>query len=359
MALRPSTGLRQHGLRMSAPAVARLSSPGEIVAVLPSLCGFRPDESLVLLSLRGARKRLGLTVRVDLPSEPDDVAVAELCLDRMAADGADAVVVVVFSQRGPRPGLVAAVSTACATRCLDVLEALHVDGEVWTSYTCTGACCPPTGSPVPVAPPVLDLVRAEQAASGRSLLTSREELVRSVAPPTLLAAARAGQRLDEAQRAERRCRRERGAAAARSRTLEQAERLLDRVAEGGAVTPEEAAALTVGLADVAARDDLATRLLTRSDELLSLLLQVAREVTPPHDAPVCALLAWTAYGRGDGALANVALDRALAGSPDDSLALLLRQCLDAGVPPDELRWLAGATGRALRGRRVARARRPR
>jgi hypothetical protein len=52
---------------MSAPAVARLSGPGEILAVLPSLCGFTPHESLVLLSLRGPRRRLGLTARVDLP----------------------------------------------------------------------------------------------------------------------------------------------------------------------------------------------------------------------------------------------------------------------------------------------------
>src|SRR3712207_3632926 len=58
-----------HLHHMSAAAVARLSSPGEILAVLPSLCGFRPQESLVLMSLRGQRQRLGLTARVDLPDE--------------------------------------------------------------------------------------------------------------------------------------------------------------------------------------------------------------------------------------------------------------------------------------------------
>jgi hypothetical protein len=77
----------------------------------------------------------------------------------------------------------------------------------------------------------------------------------------------------------------------------------------------------------------------------------------PDDAPVCTLLAWTAYARGEGALANVALDRALAGRPDYSLALLLRAALDGGVHPDEVRSLARGTEQVLRsrpGRRRAR-----
>ena len=69
-------------------------------------------------------------------------------------------------------------------------------------------------------------------------------------------------------------------------------------------------------ADVQARDAVATLILTREDELLSLLVQVARRVVPPDDAPVCTLVAWTAYARGEGALANVALDRALAATAE-------------------------------------------
>jgi uncharacterized protein DUF4192 len=41
-------------------------------------------------------------------------------------------------------------------------------------------------------------------------------------------------------------------------------------------------------------------------------------------------VAWQA---GDGALANVALDRALADEPGYSMALLLRQVITAGAPP--------------------------
>ena len=46
-----------------------------------------------------------------------------------------------------------------------------------------------------------------------------------------------------------------------------------------------------------------------------------------------ALLAFVAWQSGDGALANVALDRALADDPRYSMALLLRQVITAGAPP--------------------------
>ena len=335
---------------MSAPAVARLSGPGEIVAVLPSLCGFPPQESLVLLSLRGPRRRLGLTARVDLPGPSGERGLAALCADRMAGDGASVVVVTVLSERGRRDGLVAAVRDSLADRGVGVLEALHVAGDRWTSYTCSAACCPAEGTPVPAAPPVLGLVQAEQVATGRVVLPSRDDLGQSHAPPSLLAAAAAEQRLEQAAQAWLRSRAEHGVVAARRSTLEHAQALLDRVAAGAPVGAADAAVLTVGLADLQARDGVATLILTREQELLSLLLQVARQVGPPDDAPVCTLLAWTAYARGDGALANVALDRALAGCPDYSLALLLRSCLDGGVHPDEIRSLARSAERVLRSR---------
>jgi hypothetical protein len=50
-------------------------------------------------------------------------------------------------------------------------------------------------------------------------------------------------------------------------------------------------------------------------------------------AAPASLLAFVAWQAGDGALANVALDRALADNPRYSMALLLREALDAGAPP--------------------------
>ena len=112
--------------------------------------------------------------------------------------------------------------------------------------------------------------------------------------------------------------------------------------------PEQGAALAVSLHDVLVRDEVATWALKRSDALLSLLEQVMRQTVPPYDAPVCTLLAWVAFARGDGSRVNVALDRALDTDPDYSMALLLRTALDGGVTPREVRRLLKDTQRALR-----------
>jgi Domain of unknown function (DUF4192) len=47
--------------------------------------------------------------------------------------------------------------------------------------------------------------------------------------------------------------------------------------------------------------------------------------------------AFCAWQSGNGALGNVALDRALADNPRYSMALLLRDALDSGVPPSMAR----------------------
>jgi hypothetical protein len=60
---------------------------------------------------------------------------------------------------------------------------------------------------------------------------------------------------------------------------------------------------------------------------------VVRRVQPGYLAAPAYLLAVTAWQDGDGALASIALDRALADTPGYSMAVLLRDALDAGAPP--------------------------
>lgn len=323
--------------------VARLSSPGAIVATLPSLCGFPPEDSLVVLSLRGERRRVGLTARLDLPPPSQETAAAEMLAERMRLDGArEAVVVVLSPQR--RPSLVEAVGDALATRAIDVHEALHVADGRWWSYECSSSCCPAEGTPVPPPP---TLVEAQRALTGKAVLASRAELVASLAGPTFLAAEQAGQTLDDA--AERWVAHwaadPEGACVA---AVQRTRRLLDAVGPGAPVDLAEAAALTIALHDHRVRDEIATWALRRSDALLSLLEQTARQVVPPFDAPVCTLLAWVAYARGDGSRVNVALDRALGTDPEYPLANLLLTALEGGVAPREVRQLLKSTKRMLR-----------
>ena len=332
-------------------SVARFTSPGEIAALVPLLVGFVPSESLVVVSLRGERKRVGLTVRIDLPDPEYDALLAEQIAARLEKDGAIAAVVVVYTQApdadGSRAGraVVDAVAAACPVA---VTEALLVRDGRWWSYFCEQeVCCPSAGTPLDEAPtPALQLVAAQSVAGGRAVLPSREELVRSVAAPELLAAVAARQRLDRLadQVAD---------GQGELWTASDARTLLDAVAEGASVDADAAAALAIAVHHKLLRDEVATWALDRQDELLALLLQVARQVVPPYDAPICTLVAWVAYAGGDGGLANVALDRALASDPAYSMAHLLRTALDGQVAPKEIRSLLRGTRRTL-----SRARRP-
>jgi hypothetical protein len=70
---------------------------------------------------------------------------------------------------------------------------------------------------------------------------------------------------------------------------------------------------------------------------LRLWTDVVRRATPAYLPAPASLLAFTAWQCGEGALANIAVDRALAADPGYSLARLLRDVMDAGVPPSAAR----------------------
>jgi hypothetical protein len=72
--------------------------------------------------------------------------------------------------------------------------------------------------------------------------------------------------------------------------------------------------------------------------------ECTRRAPAPLDAAPATLLAVSAWLRGDGAMANVALARALAGDPGYRFAELLSQALSACVGPRELRRLIVAGG---------------
>jgi len=108
---------------------------------------------------------------------------------------------------------------------------------------------------------------------------------------------------------------------------------------------DEVAALLVALADVPTRDLAAGWVRTdhgqRSAEaagagdpaVQQLWAELTRRAPRPYDAAPASLLAHAAWLSGHGALARVAVDRALRSDPTYRLALLLQRLLDRGVGP--------------------------
>jgi hypothetical protein len=75
----------------------------------------------------------------------------------------------------------------------------------------------------------------------------------------------------------------------------------------------------------------------RAPEAQRLWTILTRATPPPWRAEPACLLAVTAYVRGNGALAGMAVDIALDADPDHGTANLLNQALQLGMPPKQLR----------------------
>ena len=112
-----------------------------------------------------------------------------------------------------------------------------------------------------------------------------------------------------------------------------------RYRDGGTITDDDLAAwLVVSLAQLPVRDDAWARMEPgHRDAHRRLWTDLVRGAADAWVPAPAALLAFTAWQCGEGALASIAIDRALACDPEYSMALLLREILDAGVPPSAAR----------------------
>ncbi|MGV1008773.1 MAG: DUF4192 domain-containing protein [Dermatophilaceae bacterium] len=336
----------------------RVRDPIDLVKVLPYQLGFHPSESLVLIGMRGPR--LGLIQRLDLPTEPDAAgAAADRMAENLAADRCGAAVVIRYETR---PGQSALAGAQLATRLrsdgVEVREHLLVrDGRVYFPECGTG-CHPVAGVALPHdhdVPAVADFV-----ALGANPLASRERLAERVAAADGPIAARikaAADRLDPFA----------PSTAQRARAMADWARLLDVTKPGFAGAPTSAVAaarMAVSLLDIQLRDLLTAWLcpgtlgpsafdpklvaLARStlpgcaaeaeaigdvgvtvERLCWLARQCPRQLAPG----VLTVLASYAWFHGDGALASVALDRALAIDPAYRLALLVEQLVALAIHP--------------------------
>ncbi|MEV0157711.1 DUF4192 family protein [Micromonospora sp. NPDC050686] len=110
---------------------------------------------------------------------------------------------------------------------------------------------------------------------------------------------------------------------------------LARYADEQTLTDDELAWLTVLLPAPAIRD-AAWRATDDQPWHTAMWADITRPAHPPLAAPPASLLAFAAWRRGEGALASVAVDRALAANPGYPLARLIDQALRAGLPPSVL-----------------------
>jgi len=331
----------------TAPATrVRLTDPSELIAAVPHLLGFHPRDSLVVISLDG--RRLGMTLRADLVDPEHRELLAEQLTAPLVHQQLTGVVLLVVggvSGRVGGPGGDPGAGTL-PHRCLvdavdDVLaaEGIGVQHALWAASTSPGVpwCCyDEPGCAGTVGDPATSPMAAATVAAGAVTFASREELAGLLTPDPAEALARRG-RLLAAADAEHPL--DPATAARRAERLGQ----LHAAAAGGALVLDDAAVVEVAsaLCDHRVRDGcLAWSVGAGGAAAEQLWLALVRATPAPERAEPAALLACTAYLRGDGALAGLALEVALTACPEHALAGLLRAALDGGLPPDLLRSVA-------------------
>jgi hypothetical protein len=322
----------------------RLNRPGALIAALPAVLGFVPENSLVLVSLD--RGELGAVLRVDLCEGLGD-RIGHL-VEVAAAAAPEAAIVVIVDEDGAHCPL---CNEQYRQICASLAEALvEYDIELYAAHVvdrvavggrwhCVDGC----GASGTVDDPSASPLAAAAVLEGRRLYARRADLqaVLAVEDPDRSAALsgrleRQAARRETAGRADpARCAR---------RDVKHAMGAASRVSSGQSLTDAELAALGCALNDAQVRDTLyALAVGEKAGEAEALWAALARILPAPWRVEALVLLAFSAYVRGDGPLAGVSLEAALRCDPDHRMAGMLDMALQSGLRPEQIRELA-ATG---------------
>ncbi|MHB1434015.1 MAG: DUF4192 domain-containing protein, partial [Streptosporangiaceae bacterium] len=325
----------------------RIGSADAVLAVIPHLLGFNPASSLVLLGIGGPHARVRLAFRYDLPDPPDEALAADIAAHASSVLNRQHLATAIVVGYGPGRLVTPIVDSVCPALCavgVTIRDALRVeDGRYW-SYLCTDpACCPPEGVTFdPSGHPASEAL----GAAGLTVHADRAALAATIAPDPdpaadmsaavsravrragcLIDAALAGPDGDDPLQA-----------------FADAGRRAVRIAVNGCrrgariTDPDEIAWLGLALTDLRVRDDAWARMDPRfRREHEGLWASLVRRLPAEYVPAPAALLAFTAWQAGDGALASVAIERALAADPGYSMALLIAEALHAGLPPSAAR----------------------
>jgi hypothetical protein len=323
----------------------RLGSAEALLAVVPSLLGFHPSQSLVVLGLSGPRDRVSLTFRYDLPGPEDDDLAADIAVhasEVLAREAMPAAVVVGYGPARAVDHAARLVVAALHDLGVEPRAVLRAEGGRYWSLTCPDlACCPSEGTPFdPCSHPAARLL----AEAGLDALPDRAALARTLQPPpgtakaTRQATSRALRRLGRLVTAAERDGRDSAAAVAEAGIAALRE-AIGRYRSGAAISDRsQLAFLAVAVSNLRVRDDAWARMdPDHTSAHLRLWTDLVTGAAPEFVPAPAALLAFTAWQAGEGALANMAAERALAADPAYTMALLVTEAVQAGLPPSAAR----------------------
>jgi Domain of unknown function (DUF4192) len=322
-----------------------LTSPQQLLSLVPVLFGYHPQASVVVLGTEPpptGKIMVGLRYPCYDPADPDTAALsvwhAVTLLTREHYLTAAAI--------GYGPDELVApfidlLRHQAGEHGIELYELLRAEDRRYWSYACTDpACSPPEGKPYDETPdPALAALLPDGVPE---VLASRKSLAALLAPcrgteaaamrnVTRKAEERAARLTERARQSADPATRRYPIASAGIRALRAA---IQAYREDQPVTRDQAGWLLVALHDIWVRDDALCRMDPAHRRAhLRLLTDLTRLARPGHVAAPATLLALVAWQAGNGALANVALDRAIDDAPRYPLAGVLRDLISCGTPP--------------------------
>ncbi|MFI6210605.1 DUF4192 domain-containing protein [Nocardia brasiliensis] len=348
--------------------VVHVDEPGDLIAGVPAMIGFGPERSLVVLVLRAVPDRddgaiIDAVMRFDLDQEGGRgrlraEQVARCVAQVSAHDDVAEVLAVVVDDRSVEPDLCGSdIVARCGIGRFDMLVAALARRLAAQDIALAGAWAVRAIRPGErwwslfgeqrsglLADPATSAVALSQVLDGRPVLGSRAELAAMVTEDvalqdevaalldTALAIAR-----DRYARAVRR-----GEPDAYSRqALEYVLWQVANLESENEPMARELAELAAALRDRAVRDAMfALAVGDHAAAAEGLWAVLTRALRGRDRAEAAALLGYSAYARGDGPLAGIALEAALTADPDHPMALLLETSLSLGMRPEQMRRLA-------------------
>jgi hypothetical protein len=304
--------------------------PVDLIAVVPHVLGFHPEESVVLLTFGPGES---FHARVDLPHDEDDqLAVVEMLLDVVSRHHVGRVALLLYTQE---PWVAAAFHDAAVPALVrdgvEVIDVLRVGRDRFHS-----AC--DIDDPGTTYDLKTHLFTAEQVLEGKVVHDSREGLAASlqlVGVADARAVEEAARRLDDEflaltqfVKVERICR----DLADHGRWVQRTVRR--HVRDHSRLSAQDAGRLLVLVSMVELRD-VAWAEMSRvnAGDHVEFWRDLVRR-SPTDLLPAAAsLLAFAAWLSGHGALAWCALDRCWEVDPAYSIADCIRELLEHAVPP--------------------------
>ncbi|WP_280405209.1 DUF4192 domain-containing protein [Nocardia brasiliensis] len=348
--------------------VVHVDEPGDLIAGVPAMIGFAPERSLVVLVLRAVPDRddgaiIDAVMRFDLDQEGGRgrlraEQVARCVAQVSAHDDVAEVLAVVVDDRSVEPDLCGSdIVARCGIGRFDMLVAALARRLAAQDIALAGAWAAREIRPGErwwslfgeqrsglLADPATSAVALSQVLDGRPVLGSRAELAAMVTEDVALqdevaalldtALAIARERYARAVR--------RGEPDAYSRqALEYVLWQVANLESDNEPMARELAELAAALRDRTVRDAMfALAVGDHAAAAEALWAALTRALRGRDRAEAAALLGYSAYARGDGPLAGIALEAALTADPDHPMALLLETSLSLGMRPEQMRRLA-------------------